>query len=157
MTSEMPILGPFWLDTANLSYFDHITITNDTNLIPYPIGNSSGNPMVSSSNSQNYVIWSHAVKMAILTRYGEFELFWPHYYHLWYKYIPNANISLSHRKFIREPNDTFSNSQNDVIWPYNVIMASKWPFLALFYTKSHIWAILTPLLAVSALILYTIP
>ena len=49
--------------------FDPVIVTFDTNLIPYPIGNSQGNLMEPFSNSQNFVIWRNDVimtsKMAI--------------------------------------------------------------------------------------------
>ena len=53
MTSKMAIFGPFSPQFTYLSTTDPITVTFDTNVIPYPIGNLPGNPMVPFLNSQN--------------------------------------------------------------------------------------------------------
>ena len=53
ITSKIAIFGPFSPQLAYLSTIDHITVTFDTNVIPYPIGNLPGNPMVPFLNSQN--------------------------------------------------------------------------------------------------------
>ena len=82
----MSILRKLSPKIASLSYFDPITGTYDSNVIPYPIGNSSGKTMKPFLNSQNDVIWrndaimtSNEVKNGrftkIVTENREFELF----------------------------------------------------------------------------------
>ena len=115
------------------------------NMIPYPIGNSRGNPTRTFLNSKNHVISRYDVIMTptrvILALFHQKSRIWalltplqPHLTQMWCG-------TLSHRKFIREPNGTIFKVIKWRLLDYDVIMTSKWPYLPYFHRKSPTWAL----------------
>ena len=60
---KMVIFCPFKTKITYLGYFNPISVTLNTNLVPYPIENQAMNTMVAFSDSQNDVIWRYDIIM----------------------------------------------------------------------------------------------
>ena len=156
----MVIFGPFWPDIAHLSPFDPITSTCDTNIIPYPIGNSPRSLVVPFWNSQNdffQEVWRHnGVKWSFLAHFDQILRIWA----LLTPITTTGDTNIIPYPIGNSPGKlitSFWNSQNDFFRIHDVINDVNWSFLAHFDQIPRTWALLAPLLPPVTIISYPIP